>query len=43
MELPFGAHDLTKEHPVVLAFGPEVSVPNPMAGFLRVSSPRPLP
>src|SRR5262245_9836564 len=40
---PFGVPDVTKEHPVVLAFGPEVLVPNPMAGFLRVSSPCPLP
>jgi hypothetical protein len=26
MELPFGAHHLSKEHPVVLAFGPEILV-----------------
>jgi hypothetical protein len=30
MSLPFGAHPLAKEPPVVLALGPEVLVPNPM-------------
>ena len=39
----FGVHHVTKEHPMVVAFGPEILVPNPMARCLRVSSPRPPP
>lgn len=34
---------MAKEHPVVVAFRPEVLVPNPMARFVWVSTPRPLP
>jgi hypothetical protein len=40
---PLGTLDVTKEHPGVLAFGPEVLIPNPRAGFVRVSAPRPWP
>ena len=40
---PLGVHHVTKEHPIIPAFAPKILVPNPMTGFVRVSSPRPLP
>ena len=40
---PIGPRDVTKAHPVVPVFGPEILVPNPMARCMGVSSPRPLP
>jgi hypothetical protein len=40
---PIGTRDVTTEHPIVPVFGPKVLVPNPMAGLLRGSLPRPLP